>query len=344
MTLSPSINKSYSTLAVIGGGRWARVILSELAKIDELPFDTIVMVSKFNNDLVRKTIDEISIVDKSVAMVSTINELLNQYSVQSAIIANAAHQHFDSAAMLIEHGAHLLIEKPIVLTSDHMKILLDKALAEGISLTPGLLYRFCSYIKHFAQIVLEKNILPCSFLVEWQDASREMRYGETKKYDASIDVAEDVMSHIWTILSIIFPGAQMYLEACLDADRRRLAEFSAVVKIDMKKIDGRIFLERDARERRRRVTVQYNNGEEYVLEFTIEPGKIYFISPHENSSKSISGDPDWEKSKKPLARQFQYFLSNIKQGITTKEDSISALSSVIFTEKASSLIKEFCSQ
>ena len=57
----------------------------------------------------------------------------------------------ETARNLIVRGAHLLIEKPVVLTLPEAQQLLSLARAARTILLPGLSYRFCSYLHNFAR-------------------------------------------------------------------------------------------------------------------------------------------------------------------------------------------------
>ena len=131
-------------IAIIGGGRWGRVILSVLATSD-LPLTRITMVTSHNSALVQKLVAQLAS-NCLIRIVSTLDEI-----PAAAIIANAARSHGETAQQLIVQGAHLLIEKPVVLTSQEAQHLVTLARQAMRVVLPGLSYRFCSYLHHFAQ-------------------------------------------------------------------------------------------------------------------------------------------------------------------------------------------------
>lgn len=321
-----------SVLAVVGGGRWGRVIMSVLADMS-LPFDRILVVSSANKQAVARLIqDQQSRARLPLNIVPSLDELLTRYNVTAAIVVNSADQHFETSTRLIEHGINVLLEKPVALSLEDARTLLSKASTSSVCLVPGLQYRFCSYIHSFAEQVSLLGKTPHSFLIEWSDQAGEIRYGETKTYDSSINVAQDVMPHIWTILSIIFGNAQLSVDSCQKSTHDGCyGDFSATVKGGP---HGRITLERNATQRRRMISVQFDSGTSLSIDFTKEPG---FISLN---TKTISADPEWEKKPKPLARQLDYFLSAVSSGgLTTEADIRACLDSVAFSEHSSALLR-----
>jgi hypothetical protein len=318
-----------AVLAVIGGGRWARVIVSVLAKMD-LAFDRLIIVSSANSETMVRFIEGQQFMSHmSFDVVASLDELLTNYNVNAAIVANSAHQHFATSSLLIDHGVNVLIEKPVVLSMAHAHTLLKKAVARGICLVPGLQYRFCSYIHDCADELSRLRKVPLSFFVEWSDQIGEIRYGETKTYDRTIDIAQDVMPHIWAILSTIFQQTQINIDSCQNDRDGLCANFSVTMNDG---VQGQIRLQRDAVQRQRIICIQFNSNESLSMDFSYEPGTIYW------NKKVISLDPNWDRKPKPLASQLHYFLSTITQGVTAESDIRACLDSVSFSEQASILL------
>lgn len=311
---------SDSVLTVIGGGRWGKVILSVLTNI-HVPFDRIVIISKMNAETVAQIIDKINITSQiPYEILPTIDDLFTKYhSVKAAIIANAAKQHFTTANELINRGVHVLIEKPIVTSISEMRILIEKASRYQIILLPGLTYRFCSYLKKFAQIVADYG-MPNNFTLDWSDAKNEFRYGQIKQHDTSISIIQDVMPHIWTILFTLFPKQKIDIHACSQNDNH------AIINLAIQCAKGQILLKRDEIKRIRHLSLSYDS-DNLALDFSVEPGVIII-----NSTK-MSADTDWQQRSSPLAQQLKYFFSGIASGKCTKEDLKYAFESVRFTEE-----------
>jgi predicted dehydrogenase len=308
---------------LIGGGRWGQVTLSVLGKIP-VPFAGIAVVSKHNAHEIQRVIAEIPS-SVPISLTESIENLLNTYTVKAAIIVNSAQQHFDTAMMLIERGIHVLIEKPIVLTTEQMNILLETAARKKVCVFPGLCYQFCSYLDNFSKLILQHEA-PKKFIVEWHEKSNEVRYGQTKKFDANINIAQDVMPHIWTILTKIFQ------EKNINISKYENLNDAANFSVSLNNISGKIILKRNASSRQRTVLLQMNEKKYFKIDFSTEPGEIY------SASEKISADEHWHKNLSPLAQQLLQFFSYIEVGQIKNEVTEKCLDSVKFTERASTLL------
>jgi len=318
-----------SVLAVIGGGRWGQVILSILASIS-IPFDYVVIVSKFNEEDIHSKLKEW---EKSSAtcfeVVPSIEDLFAQYSVTAAIVVNAAQQHFDTALQLINQGIHVLIEKPIVLLTEQMNILIAKAHEKKVCILPGLCYRFSSYLDNFAKIIPTKGT-PSSFAIHWHDMSHEIRYGQLKKHDTTIDVAQDVMPHIWSILSKIFCQPIVDIRALA----YEMTEDYAAFQVSLSDITGHVILKRNAPFRERSICVEFNKNKFLKIDFSAEPGNIFW------EANSFPADKDWQQKPSPLTQQLNYFFSYLKTGAFTQEEIDACISSVTWSKSASMLLQK----
>ncbi len=303
-------------VAIIGGGRWGRVILSVLATSD-LPVDRITMVTTHNAALAQNVIARLA----SRHPIRIVSALSDRPS--AAIIANAARSHGEAARNLIAEGAHLLVEKPVVLNMPEARYLLALAHAAHTILLPGLSYRFCSYLQHFARRTAALHPLS-GFELRWSDPAGEIRYGEQKTYDASINVADDVMPHIWTILSVLFPQAVFTVESCKTARGGKSATFS----LDAGSMKGSVTLERDSDRRRR--TIQLSAPAS--LDFSVEPGTMTF------GAESMTADANWATSPGPLTRQLRYFLECVEEGKAAEADETALIESVRLAESASAML------
>jgi predicted dehydrogenase len=303
-------------VAIIGGGRWGRVMLSVLATSD-LPVDRITMVTVHNAALVQNVVARLA----SRHPVRIVTQLSD--NPPAAIIANSARSHGETARNLIAQGAHLLIEKPVVLALPEARHLIALSHAAHTVLLPGLSYRYCSYLHQFVRRSASLHPLP-GFELHWSDPAGEIRYGEQKTYDASINVADDVMPHIWAILSVLFPQAVFAVTSCKTARGGKSATFTLAAG----SFKGSITLERDSDRRRRMIQLSALAS----LDFSVEPGTMTI------GAETIMADPDWATSPGPLAHQLRYFLDCVEEGKTAEADEIALLESVRLAESASALL------
>lgn len=319
--------KKESALAVIGGGRWGQVILSVLESIP-LPFDRVVVVSKFNAAEIRAKFNE-SKSSTAFSLTDSIENLLAQYNVTAAIIVNSARQHFDTALNLIDHGAHVLIEKPIALSQEHINALIEKAAQKKVCLFPGLCYRFCSYLDNFSEKINQYST-PRRFMMNWFDVADEIRHGKLKKHDTTIDVAHDVMPHVWTILSKIFREPLIDARITLSGDAN---DDDASFEISLKGISGQVNLSRRASARERSILIESQNNTICKIDFSSEPGTMT------SGSEIFSADTTWNNRPSPLTQQLRHFFLSIETG-SKKDDIDAAINSVRFSESASIKLQE----
>jgi predicted dehydrogenase len=303
-------------VTIIGGGRWGRVILSVLATSDLL-LDRITVVTTHNLALAQDAASRL-VSKHPIRIVSSLSD-----RPSAAIIANAARSHDKTARNLIAQGAHLLIEKPVVLALPEAGHLLALAHAAHTILLPALSYRFCSYLHHFARRIEPMHSLS-GFELHWSDPAGEMRNGERKTYDPSINVADDVMPHIWAILSVLFPQAVFAVTSCKAARGGKSATFTLAAG----SMKGTIALERDSDRRRRMIQLSAPAS----LDFSVEPGTMTI------GAESMTADTEWATSPGPLSRQLHYFLQCVEEGKTAEADETALLESVRLAESASALL------
>jgi predicted dehydrogenase len=317
------------TLAVIGGGRWGRVMVSVLGGMN-IPFERVAVVTRSNADAVARQIASLpSEAATRFMILPSLDALLETGTLRAAVVANAAREHFATAHRLLDRGIDILVEKPLVLSTDEARTLLQTAVAGELCLVPGLQYRFCSYLEAFSKRL--RVFGPWrSFSLEWADASGEVRYGEAKAYDASITVAEDVMPHVWTILHTVL-GPQVFAlqNDCKIAEGGRVAEFVVGARDGR----GRVTLERDAPARRRVLAFEDEGGRSIQIDFTQEPGTIT------QGSKSETADPDWARRPRPLTLQFEHFFSCLESGRSPWADQQACLQSVEFTQQTAASMR-----
>jgi predicted dehydrogenase len=320
-----------SVLAVVGGGRWSRVIISVLMGM-KFPFDKVVIVSENNTKtLIDYLNSQSSEIQEKFSIVNSLTQLSKTENVKAAIVANSARLHFSTASELLRHRISLLVEKPLALKLSEASILIDCAKDVGVALIPSLQYRFCSYLHLFKRQICTLDEKPISFSFYWSDCAGEDRYGEKKTYDYSLNVALDVMPHVWSILSIVFDDIEFSIESCAIEFGGRIAHFS----LANHELYGKVSLERDANSRQRFLIVRSKSGETISIDFSVEPGHITF-----KDGMRMSSDPNWENSPKPVTRQLSHFFSIEENALKYMDDSQAILGSVGFSENASNMLQE----
>lgn len=315
------------TFAVIGGGRWARVYLSVLADAN-LPFE-LAVVSTSNPDKITELSRNIDI---NIDIFPTIELLLKNRTVAVAAIINAAPLHYKTSVQLIEAGVPVIVEKPIAFNKHEVKDLCARALQKGINLAASLTFLHCSYIKRYAEFIQKKESNFIQLDLVWTDPCGETRYDESKDYDPGTSLAQDVMPHVWAILSTIVDQhnpSSIRVKSCSILHGGRQATF----ELSVANLTCRVMLEREAQTRQRKISAKMENGQVVALDFTVEPGIIT------SNSDSMSGDPNWPSTVRPVMKQLTDFLKEYDQppnDVTLNN----ALKSIELVESSNELLKQ----
>ncbi len=93
-------------------------------------------------------------VDHSVTSVS---EAL-KFSPQAAVIANPASLHLDVAAPLAHAGLHLLVEKPLSISTDGVSGLIETCRIRGLTLMTAYNLRFSPSLQRFRDLIQGKRV------------------------------------------------------------------------------------------------------------------------------------------------------------------------------------------
>jgi predicted dehydrogenase len=281
---------SAPVLAVVGGGRWARVYLSVLAAMP-LPF-RLALVARHGAERAGAVLDAAG---RAATLVPDVDALLASGRPAGAIVVNAAMAHAGTALRLLEAGVPVLVEKPAAVDPDDAAAMAAAARRHGVALLPALSYLHCAYLDAFAQCVRDAGQEPAALALDWADPASETRHGEQKAYDRGIGLALDVVPHAWAILAGVLGRPAMVLEDC------RIARGGRRVALRMRAgaAQCEVLLEREAPQRRRRLAVAGGPA----IDFAEEPGILFTAAGARNA------DPAWAtRADRPLRRQLEAFL------------------------------------
>lgn len=274
------------TICLIGGGRWARVLMSVLVKT--LPADAkIVWVTRFGDTAARAWCEQrgeqrIEFVPKLTP--GTLGRL------DAAIVATAPHQHYAIVKRLLSAHVPTLCEKPLVLYEGHCSDLERLSLKNNCPLGIDLELTYASYLEEFSARIRSLKLRRLDLL--WMDPWSEERYGETKYSDVYTNVIDDMFPHCWTQLAALAGQPDWQVQ-----DVRYCDNHDVLVQLFAGDLQASIRFSRRA-ERRIRV-VDVNEGQA-KLDFSTEPGFI-----------DMDGQRDelqW-RTERPLTRSIQSFLA-----------------------------------
>jgi|tagenome__1003787_1003787.scaffolds.fasta_scaffold20989025_8 predicted dehydrogenase len=284
-------------LAVVGGGRWARVVIGVLHGI--VPRDVRIRVHTPHNGsaMQRWAADRYG---ERVDVVDALPDFRDHDSADAVIIANAAQDHIATAGRAIRAGIPTLVEKPLALTEAEANEIVGLAESGQVLLASSRVPLFSRYIPAFARLVASERIASVHFT--WADARDESRYGQPKQFDPGLPLFNDVLPHILPILGMLLNGAHTLTGIALE-DGGSQTE----LRLQAGDVPCTLSLTRNAPSRRRIVEAQ-TPGQPFILDFSEEPGQIC------SGGQTYVGDLFWNREPRPLASMLQCFLSCVAEG------------------------------
>ncbi len=187
---------SEQRLAIVGGGRWARVLAGVAHRA--LPEVSLSLHSPSNSQGMREWVkaqgweDEVSVHDGWPR-----ESGLGPFT--GAVIANRAREH--SAAVLDAFTCcrSVLVEKPMAMSSSEVRALMKAAEDSGVLLCAAHVLSFASYLANFISSLPTGKPVRSMELI-WMDPLGDERYGEKKSYDVTMSSSHDVMPHVVSVL------------------------------------------------------------------------------------------------------------------------------------------------
>ncbi len=299
MTEEKKISPYPDNIAIIGGGRWARVLTEVLCDI--VPPAVSVSVHTLHNAESMSVWATSRGLDGRVFVSSEWPQFLYGRS-NAVIVANAARDHEQAVQWALSAGVPVLVEKPVALSASATQRLSDLANRHNIRFAAAHVFLFARYLDNFSKLVADAGDIQ-SLQMHWTDPQLENRYGEQKQYDSSLPIFSDCLPHILSMIGALTPNLPGKCEiakflrggACLE------------IEIMLGDIPCIISLERNSEKRRRLITA--TTGQKMLrLDFSKEPGIIT------DGSTTIVGDPDWEVKQRPIARMLTAFLTWVRSG------------------------------
>lgn len=280
-------------IAVIGGGRWARVLVDVLCGL--VPPSVAISVHSRRNTGSMVAWAEARGLSNRV-WVSSVWPPSLPVGSGAVIVANAARDHQMATEWAISLGVPTMVEKPIAVTVASAQRLVDLARDRKVRLAAAHVFLFATYFENFSKFVANAGPVE-SLHIDWSDLESEERYGERKQYDPSLPVFSDWLPHVVPISGTLLPSVP---DNC-----RRVKFYRGGAALELELMAGSIpctvRMERNA-ERRQRIVQASAGGEIFRLNFSMEPGTI------SRDSLITSGDRYWYSGKRPLARMLTAFL------------------------------------
>lgn len=286
-------------VAVIGGGRWARVLLEVICSL--VPISVQISAHSPRNATAMTEWVFARGLEHRIRVYSDYPKAVAG-KTGAVIVANAAHDHEKAIKWALFEQLPLLVEKPVTLSFSATQHMVDLANGQNSYLATAHVFLFASYIETFTKLISNENsIVSIRFL--WSDPQAESRYGEVKTYDPGLPIYADWLPHILSILGAFEIGPARFCE--------NLGFFKGGAHLKVNLLCGQIpcvfELVRNCKSRQRVIEV-VTEQKKIILDFGDEPGVIY------NDATVLCGDKNWDDKPKPVSKMLSAFLRGAAGG------------------------------
>jgi dTDP-4-amino-4,6-dideoxy-D-glucose ammonia-lyase len=316
-------------VAIVGSGRWARVICRVLTEFAP-PISRIVLVAERNFTATQAWLEEQKQASGSngyarVEVVPALRDVLDSPRVEAAFVTKMASEHYASTRELLLAGKHVLVEKPFVLSSKEAIELTALAAAARRTLAVGYEFMFAPPL-HRLRDAIEQYVPDASRVTfAWEDCRNAVKYGVRKEPDLSANAITDIYPHILSQLLLLFGQQAVTIrqvtmrDGCSDAR----------VHFEYGTLDATAAIDKDAAVPRRTIEVASPSGHTLRLDFTHEPGQIDLDGrplPPDGLSDAVPGS---------LTAEIAYFFARIRRpDVTIPNAADQTLPVVEATERA----------
>ncbi|UCE80262.1 MAG: Gfo/Idh/MocA family oxidoreductase [Methanobacteriota archaeon] len=201
-------------VGVIGTGYWGRKIVDEYSKMEGVK---IVGIS----DLEQENLDFCSEKYGVSEGFKDFNELLSLEELQAVNVCTPNSSHYKICRTALEMDKHVLVEKPITLTSAEGWDLVKLAQEKRLTLSVGHIFRFNNVLSEIRRLIAEK-FFGDPFLMEMTWANLERPWPDR-------DVLVDLAPHMFDIQNYLLDKWPKEITCCGGFFRRNSGEETAYV-------------------------------------------------------------------------------------------------------------------
>ncbi len=173
-------------VGVLGVGYWGKKIVEEYNAIQNVKVQAV-------SDLMDKNLQHCKDRYGVPIAVNDYHDVIKIDSIQAVHICLPNSLHFQACKEALEAGKHVLVEKPITLTSEEGNILVDLAAEKGLTLSVGHIYRFNNALAEVKRLISE-NFFGRVFLLNLTWTNLEPVFSDR-------DVIVDLAPHYFDIVN-----------------------------------------------------------------------------------------------------------------------------------------------
>ncbi|KAA5542162.1 hypothetical protein FYK55_15240 [Roseiconus nitratireducens] len=272
------------TIALVGGGRWSRVLLSVLSEVPDVA--QVLWITHYGYEA---AVDWVA--QHGMQSVRVLRSLDSLEEADAALVANSPHSHFPSVNALLDRGIPCLCEKPLVMETNEARQLLQRSIETETLVGVDLELSRASYALDFAALATSLPIHTIDMI--WHDPWLEDRYGERKSPSVHTTFAHDILPHVWSLLRLLLPHESARVcdvDYRPDATRMFYRHRDAEINVSVS---------RRSVNRKRRIVINQGEAE---LDYSPEPGRTTY--------RGRTTDNRW-RDPRPLAAVIHEFLAEL---------------------------------
>jgi hypothetical protein len=252
-------------LALIGGGRWGRTHAGVLAQFSAR-IGRVLWVSHHNRSALDRFLAENPCAAPTFELFPSLDAALAE-KPDAALVVTAASDHASIVEILLQNDVPTLVEKPLALNVLSAERLIELAEQRKVLLCVALHLLKADFLQYFRQLWAGRRI--ASIDLDWFDPDFEKRHGEIKSSNLTTNKADEVVSHLWSILSVLQNEDEPQLRV---VKPRSLG--AVELGIDIGSSRATVLFGRRAAARKRSIKLAFSDGGTAQLDFTAEPGRI----------------------------------------------------------------------
>jgi predicted dehydrogenase len=206
-------------VGVLGVGYWGRKIVEEWSNIPNVKVKAVSDLSKKNLELAR---DRYAV----ETLVHDYHEVLAIPSIRAVNVCLPNILHYPACKEALEAGKHVLVEKPLTLSSEEGRTLVALAEEKGLTLSVGHIYRFNNALLEIRRLIKEK-FFGKVFLLELEWTNLEQPFADR-------DVIVDLAPHYFDIVNFLLDEWPNRVTCIAKPFRRKELEETAYIISELK--------------------------------------------------------------------------------------------------------------